>query len=210
MKKGLFIVLDSGEGGGKGTQLDLLKGKFGDRVIITREPGGSPYAEEIRHIIKHSPHAKQADSRTLFSLFWAARADHLKNTIVPALKDGKIVISDRFDSSTFAYQIIGEQNIELEGLFWQLRQLFVGEYTPDLYVYLDIRPEIGLSRKDSQGGSERGHFEEREFAFHRRIRRGYRQFFKHVPHVVIDAEQTIERVQADLLLALQKYLKLSP
>lgn len=209
MKKGKFIVLDSGEGGGKGTQIELLKKKFGNRVVITREPGGTPYAEEIRQIIKESPNAKQADARTLFALFWAARADHLKNTIIPALKAGKIVISDRFDSSTYAYQIIGEQAKELEQLFWLMRQSYVGKFTPDLYIYLDIRPEVGLSRKGTQGSKEVAHFEERELAFHRRMRKGYRLFFENVPHAIINAEQPVEFVHVDILAAIKKNLNIS-
>jgi len=208
MKKGLFIVLDSGEGGGKGTQIKLLAKKLGEAAIITREPGGSPYAEEIRKIIKESPNAKQANSETLFSLFWAARADHLKNTIIPALKAGKIVISDRFDASTYGYQIVGEKNKKLEQLFWLMRKLVVGKYVPDLYIYLDIKPEIGLARKTSQGAGEVAHFEERELAFHRRMRRGYRQFFKSVPHAIINANQPVELVECDIAEAFKKHLGL--
>lgn len=209
MKKGLFIVFDSGEGGGKGTQIDLLKWKLGKGTVFTREPGGSPYAEEIRKIIKESPNAKQANSETLFSLFWAARADHLKNTIIPALKVGKIVISDRFDSSTYAYQIVGEQNKKLEPLFWLMRKQIVGKHVPDLYIYLDIKPEIGLARKTAQGSQEVAHFEERELAFHRRMRKGYTEFFKSVPHAIINANQPVDMVEKDILAVLKKKLKLS-
>jgi dTMP kinase len=208
MKKGLFIVLDSGEGGGKGTQIKLLEKKLGKAAIITREPGGSPYAEEIRKIIKESPNAKQANSETLFGLFWASRADHLKNTIIPALRKRKIVLSDRFDAATYAYQIVGEQNKRLEQLFWLMRKLIVGKYVPDLYIYLDIKPEIGLARKTAQGPGEIAHFEERELAFHRRMRRGYTQFFKCVPHAIINADQPVELVERDIAEALKKHLGL--
>src|SRR5579864_4280814 len=107
MEKGKFIVLEGGEGAGKSTQLRVIKEILGDDIVITREPGGSPYAEEIRNVILKSTNAGQADAKTHFALFWAARADHMKNTVLPALNAGKHVISDRFDSSTFAYQIYG-------------------------------------------------------------------------------------------------------
>ncbi len=191
--KGIFIMLDSGEGAGKTTQLIKAKEFFGDSIVLTREPGGSPYAEEIRSVILNSPHAKQADPKTLFMLFWAARVDHLKNTIIPALDAGKIVISDRFDSSTFAYQIVAQGARHLEKLFWQMRELSLGDYVPDLYIYLDIDPKIGLGRKTAQK-TEINHFEERPFEFHEKLRVGFREFLGHVPHEVIDASASLDRV----------------
>ena len=204
MKKGLFIVIDSGEGAGKTSQLNRAKEIYGDSLVLTREPGGSPYAEEIRHVILKSPHAAQADAKTLFALFWAARADHLKNTVIPALEAGKTVISDRFDSSTFAYQIIAQGAKELKEFFWQMRDFYLGDLKPDLYVYFDIDPVIGLSRKNNQGADERNHFEDREIEFHKKLREGYKEFITHVPHAVIDASQPIDKVWDDFRLVLEK------
>ena len=141
MKKGLFIVVDSGEGSGKTTQLKKAQEFFGNKLVLTREPGGSPYAEEIRHLILKSTHAGQADAKTLFALFWAARADHMKNTVLPALKAGKIVISDRFDSSTFAYQIIAQGAKELKKFFWQMRDFYLGDVKPCLLYTSDAADE---------------------------------------------------------------------
>lgn len=203
MNKGKFIVVDSGEGAGKTTQIKRAQELFGDRVVLTREPGGSPYAEEIRNIILKSPNAGQADAKTLFALFWAARADHLKNTILPALKEGKIVISDRFDSSTFAYQIVAQDARELENFFWQMRDFYLGDIKPDLYIYFDIDPKIGLSRKNGQGAEERNHFEDRQIEFHNALRGGYKEFVKHVPHVVIDASKPIDEVWNNFKKALE-------
>jgi len=204
MKKGLFIVVDSGEGAGKTLQLNKAKEFFGDSLVLTREPGGSPYAEEIRNLILKSPNAGQADAKTLFALFWAARADHLKNTILPALKAGKTVITDRFDSSTFAYQIIAQGATELKDFFWQMRDFYLGDLKPDLYVYFDIDPVIGLARKNKQGGEELNHFEAREINFHNALRAGFKEFIKHVPHEVIDASQPIEKVWKDFQAVLEK------
>ncbi len=204
MKKGKFIVLDSGEGAGKTLQLDKAREFFGDKILVTREPGGSKYAEQIRELILHSTYSGQADAKTLFSLFWAARADHLDKTIKPALLEGKTVITDRFDSSTYAYQIIAQGAIELKDLFWKMRDVYLGKFKPDLYIYLDVDPKIGLARKSNQGPSELNHFEARTLAFHQRQRKGIKEFIKKVPHTVIDASQSIEDVWADFKKVLEK------
>lgn len=204
MKKGLFIVVDSGEGSGKTTQLLKAKEFFSSALVLTREPGGSPYAEEIRQLILKSSHAGQADAKTLFALFWAARADHMKNTILPALKAGKIVICDRFDSSTFAYQIIAQGAIELKEFFWQMRDFYLGDVKPDLYVYFDIDPALGLARKNNQGGEEMNHFEARDLTFHNALRSGYKEFIKEVPNKVIDASQPIDKVWEDFKKVLDR------
>lgn len=207
MKKGLFIVVDSGEGAGKTSQLNRARELYGDSLIITREPGGSLYAEEIRNIILKSPNAGQADAKTLFALFWAARADHMKNTIVPALLSGKTVISDRFDSSTFAYQIIAQDAKELKDFFWQMRDFYLGDLKPDLYIYFDIDPVIGLARKSGQGTEETNHFEARKIDFHNRLRDGYKEFLTKVPnHATIDASQPIDKVWEEFKNLLQKSL----
>jgi dTMP kinase len=202
--KPLFIVFDSGEGAGKTTQLNTLKGLLGDRAVLTREPGGSPYAEEIRNIILNSPNAAQADAKTLFALFWASRADHIKNTVRPALEAGKIVISDRFDSSTFAYQIRGQEAGELETFFWQMRDFFLGDLKPDHYIYLDLDPLIGLARKSGQGAEEQNHFEQKKIDFHNRMRAGFLEFLQSVPHTIIDANKPIKEVEKDILSCLSK------
>lgn len=204
MKK--FIVIEGGEGAGKGTQIAKLKEKFGEQIVTTREPGGSPYAEEIRTIILKSPNAGQANAKTHFALFWAARADHLKNTVIPALEAGKTVISDRFDSSTFAYQIFGQEASELKDFFWTMRDFYLGDIKPDLYIYLDVKVEEGLRRKHSQGGDEINHFDERKIDFHNRMRTGFMEFLQHVPHVIIDANPPTEEVALALQEEIKKHL----
>ncbi len=204
MKRGKFIVIDSGEGAGKTTQIKRLKDLYGNLVVLTREPGGSPYAEEIRNIILKSENAGQADAKVMFSLYWAARADHLKNTIIPALEKGKIVVCDRFDSSTFAYQIVAQDGRELEKLYWETREIFLGDTKPDLYIYFDIDPKIGLSRKNGQGADERNHFEDRQIKFHDALRKGFKEFIKHVPHEIIDASQPIDVVWNNFKTVVEK------
>jgi len=207
MKTGKFIVIDGGEGAGKSTQIKKLKEYFGDMVIITREPGGSPYADEIRQIILNSSNAEQADARTHFGLFWSARADHLKNTIRPALAKGISVLSDRFDSSTFAYQVYGQQAEELRDFFWEMRKFFLNGTVPDLYIYMSVDVKTGLVRKKSQGPAEINHFDERKVEFHERMREGMLEFFKHVPrYEVIDANLPEEEVFENLVSLLKKEL----
>lgn len=204
MKKGKLIVVDSGEGAGKTTQTKRAEAFYGNLVVLTREPGGSPYAKEIREIILKSQNAGQADAKTMFALFWAARADHMKNTIIPALNEGKIVICDRFDSSTFAYQIVAQGARELEKMFWQMRDFYLGDFKPDLYIYFDIDPGIGLGRKKGQGAEENNHFEERDLTFHNALREGFKEFLGHVPHEIIDASQSVDKVWNDFQAVLEK------
>ena len=206
-KRGKFIILEGGEGAGKSSQLRDLKDIYGDRIIVTREPGGTPYAEEIRHLILKSEHAGQADAKTHFALFWAGRADHLKNTIIPALENGINVISDRFDSSTFAYQIHGQEAKELSDFFWQMRDFYLNEVTPDIYIYMDVSTEEGLRRKNTQvNQDEINHFDQRKVDFHNRMREGFMEFLKKVPHKIVDANSSKEEVKKLLIQAIDEVL----
>jgi len=203
MNKGKFIVIDGGDGAGKSSQLKKLKDFFGEQVVVTREPGGSPYAEEIRHLILKSPNAGQADAKTLFALFWAGRRDHIKNTILPALNAGKHVICDRFDSSTFAYQIFGQEARELEEMFFIFRDFFLGDCKPDAYIYLDVDIVVGLSRKNNTG-VDKNHLDEKERDFFYRMQNGYNAFFERVAASRVDANLSMEHVFENLLAEIKK------
>lgn len=204
-KLGKFIVIDGSEGAGKSSQLKAVKEILGDKVLITREPGGTPYAEEIRDVILKSANAGQADAKTHFALFWASRADHMRNKIIPALLSGQMVIVDRFDSSTFAYQIFGQEAIELKDHFFAFRDFFLGEYKPDLYIYLDVDTRVGLARKSNQP-DELNHFEARKVDFFERMKKGFSEFFQNVPHLVIDANRDFDLVKNDLLKVISEKL----
>lgn len=211
MANSKFIVIDGIEGAGKSTQLEKLKEQWGDAVVFTREPGGSPYAEEIRNVILKSPNASQADAITHFNLFWAARADHLKNTIIPALEAGKHVICDRFDSSTFAYQIYGKEQKELLELFDPMRKFVLRNVKPDMYILLDVEIETGLARKQKQsaeGKTDLNHFDHAALSFHRRMKEGFYEFMKKEPnHKVVDASKSFDEVNVELNKILKEVIK---
>jgi len=198
-QKGTFIVLDGGEGAGKTTVAQEVAKELGWSAIATREPGGSAYAEKIRELVL-SDEAKHSDVETQFALFWAARRDFLKHVVIPALNDGKTVITDRFDSSTYAYQISAQGNPQLEKLFWQTRELFLEEYEPDMYILLDIDPEIGLARARGRGEEGLNHFDKRKVDFHQKVNKGLREFIlqKVERGEVVDASQPLEKVIADV------------
>lgn len=188
MKRGKLIVVEGGEGSGKSTIVKKLE-QLSDpaKLIVTREPGGTPFAEKIRALL-FSEEGKNFDAETRFHLFWAARADHLSKRILPALEKGIDVVSDRFDMSTFAYQIFGEEHHQLKGVFRQVREsMFVGRVVP-VYVYLDIDPRVGLSRKHD--AVDRNLFDDMDFEFHNRVRQGYREFASIGNVKEVDASRT--------------------
>lgn len=196
--KGKFVVLDGGEGSGKTTVAKEIVKQFGWGAVYTHEPGGSPYAEKIRDLVL-SDEAKSSDAETQFALFWAARRDHLKHVVAPALVDGKIVICDRFDSSTYAYQIVAQGNIQLLDLFWKMREHFLKGFEPDKYILLDVAPEVGLARVKSRGGVMT-HFDKRKLDFHKKVNKGLKEFIttQVKKGEVVDAEQPLERVIEDV------------
>lgn len=193
-KKGTFIVLDGGEGSGTTTVAKELVKKFGWGAVYTREPGGSPYAEKIRDLVL-SDEAKTSDAETQFALFWAARRDHIKRTVAPALAEGKVVISDRFDSSTYGYQLVAQEQIQLLELFWKIREHFLGDYVPDAYILLDVPAEVGIARAKGRN-QELNHFDTRKIDFHKKVNKGLKEFImtKVEKGMIIDAEQSLEQV----------------
>jgi dTMP kinase len=201
-----FIVVDGPEGAGKSSLLLKIKAFFGERIIITREPGGSPSAEKIREYIFAHPELTALEQ---FDKFWEARQLHLKETIIPALSSGVGVISDRFDSSTFGYQIRAKQAPELEELFWKYRNdfLVVPRLEPDLYVFLDLDIKIGLARKAQQKNVQLNHFDNWPVDLHERMRKGFKEFFVHVPHVIIDASRPEDEVFNDFVAVLENHFE---
>lgn len=205
-RKGKFIVIDGGEGSGKSTLMNFLPEIFGDqKFLATREPGGSVLAEEIRNLALAHPESRLASPETQFGLVWAARHDHLTKKIIPALQRGVSVFSDRFDSSTYAYQIYGQEAPQLEKLFWEVRKVYLRECEPDLYIFLDIDPKIGLRRVATRSKAL-DHFDERQLSFHKRIREGYLKFLEKVPSVMIDTSGAVDEAKKRFSEILKKSL----
>lgn len=192
---GRFITLEGGEGAGKSTQVMRLKEwleRQGHEVVATREPGGAPGAEMVRKLLVEGP-VERWDGVTEALLHFAARRDHLRSTVWPALKRGAWVISDRFADSTMAYQGYGHgaDRTMLGGLY----DMAVGEFCPDLTLILDLPVEIGLARAASRRGTET-RYESLPVAFHERVRAGFLDIAAVDPErcVVIDANRDIDTI----------------
>lgn len=199
-KRAPFITFEGGEGTGKTTQTRLLADRLaaaGVTCVVTREPGGSPFAEEIRALLL-SGHLPTRGPMADTLLFLAARVDHVAETIKPALEAGQWVISDRFADSTFAYQ--GAAGGVPHATLAELHRLVLGAFRPDLTLILDLAPEIGLARAGSRGRSAGGadHFERRELAYHEALRQGFHAIAADEPErcALIEAGGSPEEVAA--------------
>ena len=204
---GRFITLEGGEGAGKSTQVVRLKEwleRQGHEVVATREPGGAPGAEMVRKLLVEGP-VERWDGVTEALLHFAARRDHLRSTVWPALKRGAWVISDRFADSTMAYQGYGHgaDRTMLGGLY----DMAVGEFCPDLTLILDLPVEIGLARAASRRGTET-RYESLPIAFHERVRAGFLDIAAVDPErcVVIDANRDIATIAAAIAEAVTSRL----
>ncbi len=116
------------------------------------------------------------------------------------------MLSDRFDSSTYAYQIFAQEASELKKFFWDMRKFYLGKNVPARYFLLDVESRIGLSRKQKQTGERLNHFDERDVQFHARMRKGLIDFFRHVPHSVVDANPPFDVVTDALVTELERYI----
>jgi dTMP kinase len=197
-----FITFEGGEGAGKSTQAALLKTRLtsmGIGVLLTREPGGSPGAEIIRHVLL-SGAAKRLGPNAEALLFAAARADHLDTVIKPALQSGHWVICDRFLDSTRVYQgIVGKVDLPfIRGL----EKLTVGASKPDLTFVLDLPAEIGLARAHARRGEGvPDRFETEDFAYHQALNAAFRAIAAQENQrcILIDANRPPESVAAEIL-----------
>jgi len=205
MKKGQFIVIEGLEGAGKTTAISTVKHwleQQGHAVVQTREPGGTPLAEQIRTLVKSVQQEVVAPATELL-LMYAARVQLVSTVIQPALAAGQWVLGDRHDLSSRAYQGGGRQIPD--SLIDSIRLAVLGDLTPDLTLYLDIDPAIGLERARARGELDR--IEQEQLAFFQRTRARYLQIAANEPGiVVIDASQPLPAVQQALLQALQAHL----
>lgn len=205
--RGRFITLEGGEGAGKSTQARRLAEALrarGHTVVQTREPGGSPGAEEIRSLlVEGRPERWTPLSETL--LFLAARGDHLARTIEPTLAAGRWVVCDRFSDSTFVYQGIGR------GLGVQkvraLQEAAMGDFVPDLTLILDLEPKAGLERAKARDVNVT-RFEQFDADFHAKLREGFRALAAREPKrcVLIEGAADEEAVAVDVWRAVEERL----
>jgi dTMP kinase len=210
--QGFFITFEGGEGGGKSTQVKrlaaILKEKNYD-VLLTREPGGAPGAEAIRHLLLTGDVARW-DGMTEVLLHYAARRDHVVNTIKPAIAAGKVVISDRFADSTMAYQGYGH-GVERQAIA-ELHHAVLGDFKPHLTLILDLPVEVGLkralSRPDMAKSAAEDRYERMGHPFHERLRQGFLSIAAAEPArcKVIDAAQSIEAIHEAALNAVLQVL----
>lgn len=199
---GIFISFEGPDGAGKTTALKklmpLLQAKTEQEVVLSREPGGSPISEKIRKIILDI-NGEEMDPRTEALLYAAARRQHLVDVILPTLEANKIMLSDRFVDSSIAYQGGGRQIGTKE--VGEINDFAIDGHLPDLTVYFDVSPEVGLSRirKDHEGAMDR--LEKEAITFHDRVYDSYMELVKANPQRIktVDAEQAPDKVVSDAL-----------
>ncbi|MFW2403177.1 MAG: dTMP kinase [Gammaproteobacteria bacterium] len=200
---GKFITLEGIEGVGKSTNLDFVAGYLsdrGERVLTTREPGGTPIGERLRELLLDSERGSVPDTCELLMMF-AARAAHVDKVIRPALAQGTWVICDRFTDATYAYQG-GGRGIDDEPIDL-LKSLVQGDFAPDLTILLDATLEVSEARRVERGHRDR--FESEEVEFFQRVRSKYLEIAAREPErvVVIDASRNLEQVQGALTAVLE-------
>ncbi len=199
LQRGTFVTFEGIDGSGKSTQAKRLAAALqarGQDVVLTREPGGSEGAEEIRNLVLNGE-TDRWSAETEILLFTAARRDHLEKTIRPALARGATVICDRFADSTRVYQ--GATRGDLRNAVDQLHSLMIGQ-EPDVTFIIDMDPSIGLSRGLARVGAEQ-RFEDFGEAFQETIRHGFLSIARDNPDrcIVVDGNNTVEAVGAEIL-----------
>jgi dTMP kinase len=213
MTRGKFITFEGGEGTGKSTQARLLFERLkssGVDVLLTREPGGSPFAEQVRRLILDratAPHSPLSEAL----LFSAARADHLEVAIRPALAAGRWVVCDRFSDSTRVYQ--GTAGGLDDAVLDTLDRVVIQGTMPDLTIILDLPPEAGLARASSRrvaghAGAQADAYEQRDLLFHRKLRAGYQAIAKAEPLrcILLDGAKGEDEIAAELWAEVERRL----
>lgn len=211
--RGRFITFEGGEGTGKSTQIKKLADRLKAarmRILVTREPGGSPGAEIMRHLLL-SGIGKLLGPEAETLLFAAARDDHVRTVIEPALNQGAWVLCDRFADSTRAYQ--GSLGQVPAGLINAMQRVTIGDLKPDLTIILDLPVEIGLARAAARRGSATpDRFEGEKLAFHQGLREAYRKIAADEPArcVLIDANSDADTVAGRVWAAVRERLLPTP
>ena len=212
MKRGFFITFEGPEGAGKSSQIQLLGAALtaaGRKVVVTREPGGTPLAEAIRNVVKGHRGDEEVHPVTELLLMEAARSQHVSQVILPALEAGSIVLCDRFYDSTTAYQG-GGRGLDMETILGLNAFASLG-VLPDLTILLDLAPERGFERTgrrmETQGEYDR--FELEKLDFHRRVRAGFLELARREPHRirVVDADRGQAEIHRDIKEVVDELLR---
>lgn len=207
--QGKLITIEGLDGAGKTTViknvLNRLASHSGLEFVYTREPGGNQIAEQIRKVILNQENSNM-DAVTETLLYAAARRQHLIENIKPLLKQGKVVICDRFVDSSIAYQGVG-RGVGYERVK-QINDLITDEIKPDLTLYFEIEPEISLKRISDHRIDEVNRLDKEEVNFYKKVARGYRQLIKNNPErfEIINANQSISDTEDDVIVTLLSYL----
>jgi dTMP kinase len=205
---GKFISIEGSEGAGKSSILAFVQHYLKQakrEVVLTREPGGTPLAEEIRQVLLQPNSTEKMTSETELLLVFAARAQHIQQCIVPALQAGKWVVSDRFIDASYAYQG-GGRGVDKQYITW-LDQWVVGQVYPDLTLLLDLPPHVGTERAKSRS-IQPDRIEQESMDFFLRVRDSYLQRAKEAPQRIkkIDASQPVTLVQEQIQHILDTFL----
>lgn len=199
--KGLFITFEGGEGSGKSTQISALKKRLeaaGREVIETREPGGTPLGESIRHLLQHDVAGEGMSSESELLLFSASRAQHVRELIAPALLAGKIVLCDRFLDSSAIYQGVARaldaRQVKV------INEFAVGLIKPDLTILIDLSPEVGLARVRTRSNGKFDRMEQESLEFFQSVRAGYLDLAAAEPErfSVLDGNQSVEELSESI------------
>jgi dTMP kinase len=204
-----FITLEGVEGSGKSTIINFIKDSLetsGRKVVVTREPGGIDIAEQIRSVILDKNNTKM-EGRTEALLYAAARRQHLVEKVIPSLNEGNIVLCDRFVDSSLAYQGYA-RGLGIDEVF-SVNKFAIEDLMPDLTLYLDLDPQIGLNRIAKNKGREVNRLDLEEINFHLKVREGYEEVLKMFPKrmVRINANQEIGKVVEDINKVLGERLR---
>ncbi|MBA9029208.1 MULTISPECIES: dTMP kinase [Bacillaceae] len=209
MSRGIFITFEGPEGAGKTTVLHKLRDELTDagyQVAITREPGGIPISEQIREVILNKDNTEM-DGRTEALLYAAARRQHLVEKVMPALDRGVIVLCDRFIDSSLAYQGHA-RGLSIDEVY-NINQFAIAGVMPELTIYFDIDPALGLKRVHNNQEREVNRLDMEELQFHEKVREGYQIIMERFKErfYIVDAEQPLETVIATTKKKVIEFIK---
>jgi dTMP kinase len=206
---GLFITFEGTEGCGKSTQIKALAARLqreGQQVLQTREPGGTPLGEAVRHLLQHDQAGEGMSPEAELLLFTASRAQLTRERILPAIAKGEVVLCDRFMDSTTVYQGVARQ-IDAEAVA-TINRFAVGEARPDLTILIDLSPEVGMARVHARSNGQLDRMEQEAIEFFQAVRAGYLKLAESEPQrfLVLDGTASVEALEQQIWAAVQPRL----